>query len=304
MSHRWQHDESFICLATPPSDANITTHTWQTRWCQHHDSCRTHALPTQCLIHPSFVHIVLLAASCIHFNMTHSALLIHVIWLFHVHRFDMTLSCPSLWYDSFMSIALWPAMFVTLSAAHSCTAASRVTLSVFYTCMNESCPIDKWVMSLTHMHIRARLRLVPLSLSSIIDPPKETGPQVLCTISTFCTRVYNDIWRMCIFVYTDPLSGYFSRTWFSCSDMVVKTLLYCTRKCGCKGGCMSASCFLQPPRNGSTGQVPVLEHSTFSRTVLGTPRACRCSWITFSKNSQREDLYTQRCTFSIYRYIL
>jgi len=63
--------------------------------------------------------------------------------------------------------------------------------------------------------------------------------------------------------------------WFSCSHMVVKPLLYCTRKCGCKGGCVSASCFLQPPRNGSTGQVPVLEYETFSRTVLGTPQTCR-----------------------------
>jgi len=58
--------------------------------------------------------------------------------------------------------------------------------------------------------------------------------------------------------------GYFPGTRFSCSHMVVKTPLYCTRKCGCKGGCMSANCFLQPPRNGSTGQVPVLEHETFS----------------------------------------
>ena len=72
-------------------------------------------------------------------------------------------------------------------------------------------------------------------------------------------------------------SGCFSRTWFSCSHMVVKTLLCCTRKCGCKSGCMSASCFLQPSRNGSTGQVPVLEHESFSMTVLGTPRTCtRC----------------------------
>jgi hypothetical protein len=31
---------------------------------------------------------------------------------------------------------------------------------------------------------------------------------------------------------------------------------------------MSASCFLQPPRNGSTGLVPVLEHDTFSRPLL------------------------------------
>ena len=59
-----------------------------------------------------------------------------------------------------------------------------------------------------------------------------------------------------------------NRTWFSCSHMVVKTLLYCTRKRGCMGGCMSASCFLQPPCNGSTGQVSVLEHETFSRTLL------------------------------------
>jgi len=38
---------------------------------------------------------------------------------------------------------------------------------------------------------------------------------------------------------------------------------------------MSANCFLQPSRNGSTGQVPVLKHWTFSRTVLGTTRALR-----------------------------
>jgi len=70
------------------------------------------------------------------------------------------------------------------------------------------------------------------------------------------------------------ISGYFSRTWLSCSHMVVKTLLYCTRKCSCKGGCMSASYFLQPPRNGSTGPNPVLEHETVSRTLLLTPRTC------------------------------
>jgi len=75
------------------------------------------------------------------------------------------------------------------------------------------------------------------------------------------------------------VSGYCSRTWLRCSHMVVKTLLYCTRKRGCKGGCMSARSFLQPPRNGSTGQVPVLEHEKFSRAVVGTPRACtRCSY--------------------------
>jgi len=36
-------------------------------------------------------------------------------------------------------------------------------------------------------------------------------------------------------------SGYFSRTRFRRSHMVVKTLLYCHREFGCKGGCMSAS---------------------------------------------------------------
>ena len=71
-----------------------------------------------------------------------------------------------------------------------------------------------------------------------------------------------------------PLTGYFPRTLFSCSHMVVKTILYCTRKCGCKASCMSASCFLQPPRNGSTGQVPVLEHETFSRTLLNFLKDC------------------------------
>ena len=38
--------------------------------------------------------------------------------------------------------------------------------------------------------------------------------------------------------------------------MVVKTLLYDTRKCGCKGGCVSARCFLQRPRNGSMVRSP------------------------------------------------
>jgi len=41
-------------------------------------------------------------------------------------------------------------------------------------------------------------------------------------------------------------SGYFPETWFRRSHMVVKTLLYCTRKCGCKDGVVSASCRLQP----------------------------------------------------------
>jgi len=58
--------------------------------------------------------------------------------------------------------------------------------------------------------------------------------------------------------------------------MVVKTLLYCTIKCGCEGGVVSASCHLQPPRKSSTGQVPPLEHETLSRTVLGTPRDDLC----------------------------
>jgi len=54
-------------------------------------------------------------------------------------------------------------------------------------------------------------------------------------------------------------SGYFSRTWFKCSHMVVKPPLYCTRKCGCKCSVMSACSRLQPPCNGSTGQVPRTE---------------------------------------------
>jgi len=62
--------------------------------------------------------------------------------------------------------------------------------------------------------------------------------------------------RFCSIIQPNSTFGategsYLPRTWFSCSHMVVKTLMYCTRKCGCKGGCMSASCFLQPPRNGS-----------------------------------------------------
>ena len=54
--------------------------------------------------------------------------------------------------------------------------------------------------------------------------------------------------------------------------MVVKTLLYFTRKCGCEGGVVSASCRLQPDRHGSTGQVPLLEKETFSWFVV-TPVA-------------------------------
>jgi len=75
--------------------------------------------------------------------------------------------------------------------------------------------------------------------------------------------------------------GYFSSTRFSCSHMVVKTILYCTRKCdSCKAGCMSASCLLQPPRNGSTCEVPVLEHETVSRILLN-----------FLKDSPRNTFY-------------
>ena len=55
------------------------------------------------------------------------------------------------------------------------------------------------------------------------------------------------------------ISGYFSRTWFKCSHMVVKPPLYCTRKCCCKCSVMSASSRLQAPCNGSTGQVPRTE---------------------------------------------
>jgi len=81
-----------------------------------------------------------------------------------------------------------------------------------------------------------------------------------------------------LFLLKKDFSGYFSRTWFRRSHIVVKILLYCTRKCGCEGEVMSASCHLQPSCNGSNGQVPALEHETFSTTVLGTPGACtRCS---------------------------
>jgi len=37
---------------------------------------------------------------------------------------------------------------------------------------------------------------------------------------------------------------------------------------------MSASCFLQQSCNGTTGQVPVLEHETFSRTLLNFLKDC------------------------------
>jgi len=62
-----------------------------------------------------------------------------------------------------------------------------------------------------------------------------------------------------ILVRWTSLSGYFSRSWFKCGHMVVKTPLYSTRKCGCKCSVMSACSRLQPPYNGSTGQVPRTE---------------------------------------------
>jgi len=88
----------------------------------------------------------------------------------------------------------------------------------------------------------------------------------IVTVQRCVTGVFNSNFKACC--------GFLSRTRFSCSHMVVKTILYCTRKCGCKAGCMSASCFLQPPRNGSTGEVPVLEHEIFSRTVLNFLKDC------------------------------
>jgi len=70
------------------------------------------------------------------------------------------------------------------------------------------------------------------------------------------------------------IPNYFSRTRFSCSHMVVKPILYCTRKCGYKTGYMSTSFFLQSPRNVSSGEVPVLEHETFSKTLLNFLKEC------------------------------
>jgi len=102
----------------------------------------------------------------------------------------------------------------------------------------------------------------------------------VCTHLYVCTHICTDCWLLLPreLNYSAAVRGYFSRSWFRRSHVVVKTLLCCTRKCGCKSGVMSASCHLQPPCNGSTGQVSVLEHQTFSRTVLGTPGACtRCS---------------------------
>jgi len=64
-----------------------------------------------------------------------------------------------------------------------------------------------------------------------------------------------------------------------------KTQIVLYQECGCEGDVVSASCRLHPPRNGSTGQVPLQEHETFSRTVLETrnffqffhdsPRMCK-----------------------------
>jgi len=104
----------------------------------------------------------------------------------------------------------------------------------------------------------------------------------------FSSKTLTECILRCITILQVYESGYFPRTWFSCSHMVVKTILYCTRKYGYTGGCMSASCFLQPPRNGSTGQVPILEHKTFSMTVPGTPRTCkRCSSRTVARWLQK-----------------
>jgi len=73
-------------------------------------------------------------------------------------------------------------------------------------------------------------------------------------LTHMCDVTHSYVWRDC---------GYVSRTWFRRSHMVVQTLLYCTRKCGCEGGVVSASCRLQPHQKGSTGQVPALDHENF-----------------------------------------
>ena len=83
---------------------------------------------------------------------------------------------------------------------------------------------------------------------------------------------YHGILRL-IDLFSSQTSGYFSKSWFSCSHMVVKTLLYCTRKCGCKGGCMSASCFLQPTR---IRKIHLLNGNFLLITIMG-PIACTCS---------------------------
>ena len=141
-----------------------------------------------------------------------------------------------------------------------------------------------------------------------------TQPPVLPSTSLYAIILYsppqNDIYfQVC-------QSGYFSRKWFRRSHMVVKPLMYCTRKCDYDGGVTSASCRLQPPSKGSTAQVPVLEHETFSRTLTGTPCECTRIFLFFQRfwdrtslnlrsdnevlhfRTRKSDLKTRKCLMS------
>jgi len=155
-------------------------------------------------------------------------------------------------------------MWLIHVSRYSCTCDSFMCY-VIHVYVTHSCVMSFIYMWLIHVSCQSwYMWLIHVSCHS-------------CTCDSFmCHVIHVHVTHSCVtpFIYMWHDSGYFPRTWISCSHMVVETLLYCTRKCGRKGGCMSASCFLQPPRNGSTGQVSVLEHSTSTRTVLGTPRAC------------------------------
>ena len=60
-----------------------------------------------------------------------------------------------------------------------------------------------------------------------------------------------------------------------CTFTVVKTPLYCTRKCSCNLSCTSALSLLQLLCNGSTDQVPLPEHE-ISHGTPGTCTRCVC----------------------------
>ena len=182
MSHSFALRHRQLMPTSRLTHANITTHTCLTPWCQHHDSYSTHALPTQCLntyiiIHTSFVHIVMVPASSVHFNMARFALFIHVIWLFHIHRFD-----------SFISIALWRAMFVRCIACHRMSCHR-----IFVTC--NVCDLQcLWPYPL---RIRAQQRLASRSLYFIrawmshVTSTNESCHSHICTFVHVCVSCHS-----------------------------------------------------------------------------------------------------------------
>jgi len=197
MSHWCQYHESFICLATPPIDANITTHT-----CQHHDSHMPYALmSTSWLIQhsctadtmPQYIHHNTYIICTHRYGASVIRTFQHGTFCV-IHTRDMTLSYPSLWlfhihrFDSFISIALWRAMFVRCIACHRMSCHR-----IFVTC--NVCDLQcLWPYPL---RIRAQQRLASRSLYFIrawmshVTSTNESCHSHICTFVHVCVSCHS-----------------------------------------------------------------------------------------------------------------